>query len=193
MQAFGLNTASCEIVEFGEARRAIRQRTSAKLDDLARCGIQSEGLHHAGAKPLVLNGVLHVHLEMAHQSQRQLENVRGPASTERSTPFPAMEQQSGLLLRSREGDPESSASGCPRMRPPDKLAAITCSTSASVSGSASMRSNPAGVSPSGSNWAAPTQSRPIAVSRSNASVDAVANRERMRERIASLSGRRLSK
>ena len=78
----------------------------AKLDDLARCGVQVECLHHPGTEPLVFDGVLHVHLHVAHQAERQFEDVRGRRRTERATPFPAMEQQGGLLLRARQGNPE---------------------------------------------------------------------------------------
>ena len=79
-------------------------------------------------------------------------------------------------------------SSCPNARPPERFAAIARSTPAWVSGSASMRSNPTGSWSSGSNWVAPTQSRPTSASRSNAS-----NFDRIRDRIASVSGSRLSK
>ena len=67
------------------------------------------------------------------------------------------------------------------------------SMAASSSTTPSTRSTPAGTSPSGSNCSAPTQSRPMAASRSKAFSEPVLKRAATRRRIASLSGNRPSK
>src|SRR5438105_4730486 len=87
----------------------------------------------------------------------------------------------------------SSSACCPNTRAPDTALSIALSTAASSNGTLSMRSKPSGFWSSGRSWTAPTQSRPRAASRSNVSALSRENFSAMRLRMASLSGKRLSK
>jgi hypothetical protein len=93
----------------------------------------------------------------------------------------------------REMRSSSSGAVCAANRPGSTVCCSSFSTSASLIGSPSMRSTCAGPSSSPSSWMAPTQSRPMACSRSKGCVVRVLKRLAMRSRIGRLSGSRLSK
>ncbi len=80
--------------------RAVRRRL------MAAC------LRRSPPQPLVLDGVAHVDLHAADQPRWQLEDVRGGRAPAGQAPPPAVVEQCGLFLSSRDGDPEIVVTAC---------------------------------------------------------------------------------
>ncbi|CCK17516.1 hypothetical protein BN136_3526 [Cronobacter universalis NCTC 9529] len=64
------------------------------------------GFQQLRAEPFVFNRGAHVRLHIAHQPQRQFENMRGGRIALRQAPLAFVPQQRGFLLRARNGEPQ---------------------------------------------------------------------------------------
>ena len=62
------------------------------------------GRQQLRTEPFVFNGGAHIRLHIAHQPQRQFENMRGGRVALRQAPLVFVPQQRGFLLRARNGE-----------------------------------------------------------------------------------------
>ena len=120
--------------------------------------------------------VLKVGLQIADEAKRKFEDVRGRRGAAWAKPAVAMEGYGGFLLRTGEGKAEVRVVDLSEEARAEAAALIVCSAPDSSRGVPLTSSKPVGFSSSGSNCTAPTQSRPMAVRGSNASVEPVAKR-----------------
>jgi hypothetical protein len=78
----------------------------SEAGDLGGGGFQPEGGQQFQAQPLVFNRVAEVDLQVADDTERKLEDVRGRRGADGTAPTIFVAEERGFLLGAGEGDAE---------------------------------------------------------------------------------------